>query len=105
MDDAGIDWDELRSTLSRIRDQGYGITTDDHDVGAHSVSAPIFDASGNVVAGMSIAGPSIRFDKARIDRYIGLVTEATSRISDSLGYNPPSTETVVAATEFVSNSR
>ena len=83
-----FDWDELRDTLAQIRRQGYGITVDDHDIGAHSVSAPIFDANGHVIAGMSIAGPTDRFGAENISRYIQLVTEATLRISALLGYNP-----------------
>lgn len=83
-----IDWDDLRHKLERIRLQGYGITIDELDLGAHSVSAPIFDSSGGVIAGMSIAGPSIRFDADQMKQYIHLVTEATFRISTRLGYNP-----------------
>lgn len=86
--DESVDWDELRRTLAEIRRQGYGITVGDHDIGAHSVSAPIFDATGQVIAGMSIAGPTDRFGAENISRYVQLVTEATLRISALLGYNP-----------------
>lgn len=88
VEDESVVWDELRKTLAEIRRQGFGIIVDDHDIGAHSVSAPIFDANGNVIAGMSIAGPSDRFGAENISRYIQLVTEATLRISALLGYNP-----------------
>ena len=86
--DQAVDWEELRRKLARIRHQGYGITIDELDLGAHSVSAPVFEASGQVIAGMSIAFPSIRFDDGNMKRYIELVTGATLRISTLLGYNP-----------------
>ena len=86
--DETVDWPALRGKLAEIREQGYSITVDELDLGAHSVSAPIYDYSGQVVASISIAGPSIRFSDDRIQRYVRLVTAATLRISRSLGYNP-----------------
>jgi IclR family transcriptional regulator, KDG regulon repressor len=72
--------------LMQIRAQGYAIVRDELDIGAHSVAAPIYNHQGHVIAAISIAGPSNRFDDARIDRYVGLVTEAAGQISRALGY-------------------
>lgn len=83
-----VDWDELRDKLKTIREQGYSITVDELDEGAHSITAPIFDSKGQVVAAISIAGPSIRFPDDAIDDYIDLVMDATYRISETLGYKP-----------------
>ena len=90
VDDASLHWGEMRRKLAKIRQQGYSITVDELDIGAHSITAPVFDSSGQVIAGMSIAGPSIRFTADKIKRYIDLVTAAALRISIALGYNPGS---------------
>lgn len=81
-----IDWDALQSKLAEIRTQGYSITINELDEGAHSITAPIFDSQGKVIAAMSIAGPSIRFSDEAIQRYIDLITSATQQISSTLGY-------------------
>ena len=45
-----IDWDALQSKLAEIRTQGYSITINELDEGAHSITAPIFDSQGKVIA-------------------------------------------------------
>lgn len=76
----------LEAILCEIREQGYIVTADDLDVGAHSVAAPLFDYTGRVVAAISIAGPSNRFDDEVIERYVELVQEGANRISVMLGH-------------------
>lgn len=88
LSDEPVNWAKLRAKLDSIRMQGYSITIDELDEGAHSVTAPIFDAQGNVLAAMSIAGPSIRFSEEAVQYYIQCITEATARISRELGYIP-----------------
>lgn len=84
--DEVIDWQALRHKLAQIREQGYWVTIDELDLGAHSITAPIFDARGQAIAGMSIAGPSIRFSDDAIEHYINLILEKTHTISRTLGY-------------------
>ena len=98
-----VDWAELRRKLDTIREQGCSITVDELDLGARSVTAPVFDASAQVVAAMSIAGPSIRFGADAISRYTRLVTEATLGISATLGYNPECQTAAIPDKEFLSD--
>jgi IclR family transcriptional regulator, KDG regulon repressor len=72
--------------LAHIREQGYAIVIDELDAGAHSVAAPIRDYRGQVVAAISIAGPSDRFTEECIPRYVQLALEAAGQISQALGY-------------------
>lgn len=80
------DREELEDFLRQIREQGYVVTADDLDLGAVSIAAPIRDFTGEVIAAMSIAGPLSRFPDEVADRYVDLILEATSRISQALGY-------------------
>jgi IclR family KDG regulon transcriptional repressor len=76
----------LEALLCQIRQQGYVVTADDLDVGAHSIAAPIRDYQGQVMAAISIAGPSHRFTDACIESYVRLVLTGASQISRALGY-------------------
>lgn len=72
--------------LAHIREQGYAIVIDELDAGAQSVAAPIRDYRGQVVAAISIAGPSDRFTDDCIARYVQLALEAAGQISQALGF-------------------
>ncbi|MDX1664668.1 MAG: IclR family transcriptional regulator [Candidatus Promineifilaceae bacterium] len=84
--DTVIERAALEELLANVRAQGYIISADDLDLGAHSVAAPIFDYTGRIVAAISIAGPSVRFTEAALRRYVKLVREAAADISSALGY-------------------
>lgn len=76
----------LEQQLRQIRDQGYIVSADDLDLGAHSVAAPIWNYSGRVVAALSIAGPSSRFTAECIRQYVELVRKGAAEVSRKLGY-------------------
>jgi DNA-binding IclR family transcriptional regulator len=52
--------------------------------GVASVSAPVVDPSGRVVAAVSVSGPLDRTTRSPGRRYGGAVVEAAGRISASL---------------------
>ncbi|HRL11568.1 MAG TPA: IclR family transcriptional regulator [Aggregatilineales bacterium] len=81
---------ELEYQLERVRAQDYAVVINELDAGAQSVAAPIRDYRGQVVAALSIAGPSHRFTDAAVQRYVTLVREAADRISAALGYRTAS---------------
>lgn len=79
---------ELEALLEQVRSQGYLVISDDLDVGAHSVAAPIRDEHGEVVAAVSVAGPSSRFTPERIERFVPLVLEAAGEVGTRLSQQP-----------------
>ena len=80
------DPEKVRSILGRIRENGYNIALNDVDDGAFSVAAPIIDANGKVVAGLSIAGAMVRFDEDRRTEYLKAIRAATTEISAKLSF-------------------
>lgn len=76
----------LEELLGQIRRQGYVVTADDLDVGAHSIAAPIYNYQNQVVAAISVAGPSHRFTAECINSHIKLVLKSAAQISNALGY-------------------
>lgn len=76
--------EELRKRLTSIRNNGHAVSEGELDVGAFTVTAPVFDRNRNVVVSLSIGGPLQRFDHAARARYPDLVCEAANRVTDLL---------------------
>ena len=76
--------DALATELARIREQGYALDNEEIELGLKCVAAPVRDASGRVVAAISISGPKFRFDGPDQARFIALVLDGAQRISAAL---------------------
>lgn len=76
----------LNLELEKIREQGYAMDNEECDRGAKCVAAPIYDYSGNVIAGISVTAPSIRFQEERIKVILPVIMETAKKISLALGY-------------------
>lgn len=79
-----LDPERLERQLARIRTSGYAVSDEDFDPSARGVGAPIFDADGSVIAGVSVGGPSFRVDDDALARFAKLVRAAAERISRQL---------------------
>lgn len=82
-----VDPGRIRAELHRIRRQGYAVSFNERVEGAAAVSAPVRNAVGEVVAGLTVSGPSYRFTPDRVRELIPLVVEGAARISRRLGYS------------------
>ena len=73
--------------LDDVRAHGYAIAVEELEPGLWAVAAPVRDASGTVVAALSVAGPTVRLRHGLLPR-LGrlLVTEGRS-LSAQLGYD------------------
>ena len=60
------DGDALLKELREIRQRGYAIDNMEHEFGVKCVAVPVLGRNGQVVAGVSISGPSLRFYDERI---------------------------------------
>ncbi len=78
----------LEAELARIRELGYAQSYEETDIGAWGIATPIRDWRGEVVAGLGIAGPTVRYSKRQMQTYVQLCREAADRISAVLGYRP-----------------
>lgn len=75
-----VDTARLRDQLTSIRRAGYAENREEAEVGVVSVAAPISDASGTVVASLSLAGASERIDPHRL-AYTEAVVTLARRVS------------------------
>lgn len=75
----------LLEELDRIRNQGYAVDNEEHELGVVCVAAPVFDTD-RVVAAISASGPADRIRKEmREQRLTQAVLTAAGEISARLG--------------------
>jgi DNA-binding IclR family transcriptional regulator len=77
----------LRRELDVVREQGYAVAVDELEVGLTAVSAPIRNAHGDVIASMSVSGPSFRLPEDRIEQVVPMLVGAATEVSHRLGWS------------------
>lgn len=80
--------DRLVEHLRGVRERGYSTDDMENEDGIRCVGAPIFDHTGAVCAGVSIAGPAMRVTPDRFAGLGPLIRDAGAEISARLGYQP-----------------
>ncbi|MEP7025771.1 MAG: IclR family transcriptional regulator [Actinomycetota bacterium] len=76
--------DSLRTELEQIRSRGWAENVNEAELGVASISAPIRDRAGCVVAAVSVAGPVQRVNGDNLRRFVRPVTDAAAQISHRL---------------------
>ena len=77
---------ELVATVEAAAARGHVVSRGVMEAAGSSISAPIVDRRGTVVAAIDISGPDSAFDLDQIDgRYLAAVRAAARRISERLG--------------------
>jgi IclR family KDG regulon transcriptional repressor len=71
----------LRRDLEATRLRGYSLDDEEFEEGTRAVSAPIRDIDGNVIAAMSIPGPTNRLTAERIPEIAQALVEAADAVS------------------------
>lgn len=75
----------IAADLHRIRTRGYLVTADEVVAGAVSVAAPVRDASGQVIAALSVSAPSMRMRPPRPRALVTIVSDIADQLSRALG--------------------
>ena len=71
----------LREELEATRQRGYGLDDEEFEVGIRAISAPIRDIDGNMIAAMSVPGPSNRLTPERVPEIAQTLVEAANAVS------------------------
>jgi len=79
---------EIEEDLKMVRVRGYSMDKGEGVEGVSCVGAPIFSRDSEVIAGLSIAGPTLRVQK-NLEYFGKLVGETTASISRNLGLSSP----------------
>ncbi|MEP9362892.1 IclR family transcriptional regulator [Nocardioides sp. CN2-186] len=77
---------KLREELAAVRERGYAVAVDELEEGLTAIAAPIRNAHGDVVASMSVSGPTFRLSDARVEDVVPQLVEAAAEVSHRLGW-------------------
>jgi DNA-binding IclR family transcriptional regulator len=73
----------LLKELARVREQGFAIIDNELEEELLSLSRPVRDSSGTMVAVMSLNGPRYRFGRARIPEALQQMQDIVDRLVDA----------------------
>jgi IclR family acetate operon transcriptional repressor len=77
--------EQLRKAVRQTRQRGYSLDDEERTIGMRCVAASILNSYGEVVAGISISGPTIRMPDAKVREIGKWVVEAAAEVSRRLG--------------------
>jgi IclR family pca regulon transcriptional regulator len=79
--------DDLLLALDEVARQGYALANEELEIGYRSISAPVFDRSGKVVAAINVSTATGRVSMSQLlDEMLPQLVETAGRISRLLGW-------------------
>ncbi len=75
---------KLKECLKKIRKNGYAIDKEEYQIGIHCIGVPILNAKGISIAGISVTGPSSRFNQSEIKKLKNTLINISKDISHQL---------------------
>lgn len=78
--------EQLEKEMAEIRTTGYSIDNQEHEIGIRCVAAPILNMNGEVVAGISVAGPEARMTDEKLELCAKEIKLHAELISKELGH-------------------
>ena len=76
----------LWADLADVRRLGYALAVDELEDGLTAAAAPIRNAHGDIIASMSISGPSFRLTDERLAEIVPTLVSAATEVSHRLGW-------------------
>ncbi|MDC3415872.1 IclR family transcriptional regulator [Aquibacillus salsiterrae] len=75
----------LMKALTEVKRAGVAFDEEEHEKGIRCAAAPIFNHNNEVVAGISVAGPTTRISKAELTKLANQVKDVARQISRQMG--------------------
>lgn len=83
-----VDAKVLLNELKRIREQQYALDMEELELGLICIAIPVFDKNNDIVASISVSGPSSRFKLENIDSYLTIIKKGALEIEERIvNYN------------------
>lgn len=76
---------DLQVDLEQIRTRGYSVDDQERNIGMRCIAAPIRNALGEVIAGISVSGPTSRIEPDAVPKLAAAVITAAARVSEAMG--------------------
>lgn len=80
-----VNYDHLLKELECIRQRGYAVDDEEHEMSVRCIAAPIRDFNGTPIAAISLSAHSDRLTNERIREYAPLLLAAAKNISQYYG--------------------
>ena len=77
---------DLQRELATARERGWASVAEELEVGLNAVAAPVHDANAQVIAALSVSGPSYRMGPAQFEEAAKQTIAAADAISRRLGW-------------------
>ena len=84
---AGAEGATTARELQAVRRNGFATSIDELEVGLAAMAAPVRGARGEVIAALSISGPTLRMTPARIEELQAILTTEARALSRRLGHH------------------
>lgn len=81
-----VDPARLAAELEKVREQGYAVSFEEHEIGLVAVAAPIHDLKGRIIAAVTLSGPTFRINEETIPGLAEQLLAAGAKISWRRGY-------------------
>lgn len=78
----------LAADLTRIRHRGFSFDDEERTRGMRCIAAPVFDLSGEAIAGISVSGPAHRIGHEHVKTLGATVAAAAAELSEMMGGGP-----------------
>ena len=81
------DPEAMIADLHASKARGYAFDGEERNIGMRCIAAPVFNVFGEVVAGISVSGPTARVTDDRIDDLAADVMNAAAKLTRAIGGN------------------
>lgn len=77
--------EELRALIAQARADGYAISTGEREDSASGLSAPVFDAAGEIVGALMLSGPTLRMPRSQCEAWVDLLVGFAEQVTRTIG--------------------
>jgi DNA-binding IclR family transcriptional regulator len=80
------DCQALEEELVAVKHQGYAIVHEEYEEGFSSIAAPIFNYENQVIATITVSGPTYRMGSDKAETFVEIIQEVSNSISTEMGF-------------------
>jgi IclR family KDG regulon transcriptional repressor len=80
-----IDEETFLKEIERVSLQGYAVDLEEWNNGINCIAAPLYDATGKIIAGISISGPTSMYSVEKLMEYVPILIDYANRLSARMG--------------------
>ena len=86
-DGTQLDLDGLAQELEAVRQHGWSAAVGEWEEGINALAVPVWDATGQLVAAVSVTAPDFRMPESRFDEFLHHAQKAARDLETRLGFS------------------